>query len=127
MVMNPKKGLMFGLLFGFLVLGFLAMQRATPEAKEDRIYKAVIKYSPYQLEKRLGGLTIINTVTGTKEKPSAAEVLLRKDELDKKWAKEHLKVENNDVIILGDNNQTVVKIFIENAKERKFIKSFFGI
>ncbi|MCW8838188.1 MAG: hypothetical protein OQJ77_06570 [Thiovulaceae bacterium] len=125
--MNPKKGLMFGLLFGFLVLGFLAMQRAAPEAKEDRIYKAIVKYSPYQYEKRLGGLSILNTVTGTKEKPSAAEVLHRKDELDKQWAKTHLKVENNDVIVMGDNNQTIVKIFIESVKEREFIKSFFGI
>lgn len=125
--MSVKKGLVFGLLFGFLVLGILAMQRATPQHKEERIYKAIKVYSPYELEKRIGGLTIINKQTGIKEKPSAAEVLHRMDELDKEWGKSHLVVKNNDVIILGDNNQTIVKIFIESEKEKTFLKNFFGI
>ena len=85
--MNIKKGLIFGVLFGFLVLGILSMQRATPQHKEERMYKAIKVYSPYQLEKRIGGLAIINSQTGIKEKPSAAEVLHRLDELDQKWGK----------------------------------------
>ena len=125
--MSPKKGLLIGFLFAFLVMGIIAMQRAVPDTKDERIYKAVKVYSPYKLEKRIGGLTIINTQTGTKEKPSAAEVLHRIDELDKEWGKTHLQVSNNDLIILGDNNQSVVKIFIETEKERAFIKSFYGI
>jgi len=125
--MSVKKGLIFGLLFGFVVLGVLAMQRATPQHKEERIYKAIKVYSPYELEKRMGGLTILNKVTGIKEKPSAAEVLHRLDELDKEWGKNHLIVRDNDLIILGDNNQTVVKIFIETEKERAFLKSFYGL
>ena len=125
--MNPKKGLLIGILFAFLVMGIVAMQRAMPDAKDERIYKAIKVYSPYKLEKRMGGLTIVNSQTGTKEKPSAAEVLHRLDELDKEWGKSHLKVSNNDLIILGDNNQTIVKIFIETNEERAFIQSFFGI
>ncbi|NOR58181.1 MAG: hypothetical protein GQ474_06635 [Sulfurimonas sp.] len=125
--MNVKKGLIFGLLFGFLVLGILSMQRATPNNKEERIYKAIKVYSPYKLEKRMGGLTIVNKLTGKKEKPSAAEVLHRLDELDQEWGKDHLVVKDNDVVILGDNNQTVVKIFIETEKERTFLKTFYGI
>jgi len=125
--MGIKKGLMFGFLFAFLVMGFIAMQRATPDAKEDRIYKAIKVYSPYQLEKRMGGLTIVNKQTGEKEKPSASEVLHRMDELDKEWGKTHLKIANNDLLILGDNGQTIVKIFIETEKERAFLKRFFGI
>ena len=125
--MTPKKGLLFGFLFAFFVMGFVAMQRAMPEAKEERIYKAIKVYSPYELEKRIGGLTIVNKQTGIKEKPSAADVLHRVDELEKIWGKTHLRVENNDVIILGDNNQTIVKIFIETKKEREFLKRFYGI
>ncbi len=125
--MNVKKALVLGVVFAFLIMGFVAMQRAMPEAKEDRIYKAVKVYSPYKLEKRIGGLTIVNTQTGEKEKPSAAEVLLRLDELDKQWGKEHLKVRGNEVLVLGENNQTVVRIFIENEKERAFLHNFFGI
>ena len=79
------------------------------------------------MEKIVGGLAIIDTRTGDKEKPSAAEVMLRYDELDKKWGHKHLRVEDNQVIVLGDNNQSIAKIFIETDKERQFLHNFFGI
>jgi hypothetical protein len=121
-----KKVFIFTLLAGFLTMGILSMKRAMPEEKEERIYKAFKVYSPYQLEKRMGGLTIINKETDVNEKPSAAEVLHRLDELDKKWAKEHLSVENNTLLISRENNSTI-QISIQTPKERAFIKSFFGI
>ena len=121
-----KRVLIFSLLFAFLAMGVISMKRAMPEAKEQRIYEAIEIYSPYKLEKRIGGLTILNLKTNKKEKPSASEVLHRKDELDKQWAKDHLSIINNDVIIKKDDN-TTVKIFIQTQKERDFIKSFFGI
>ena len=123
--MDVKKGLIFGFLTAFLVLGILSMQRAIPDAKVERIYKAIKVYSPYQLEKRMGGLTIVNTQSGEKEKPSSAEILHRLDELDKEWGKSHIRVVNNDVIISGENNQTIVKIFIETEQERAFLHNFF--
>jgi len=125
--MNVKKGLFLGFLFAFLVMGFLAMKRALPAPKEDRIYNAIEVYSPYKLEKIIGGLAIIDKRTGNKEKPSAAEVYLRLDELDQKWGKKHLRVVGNEVEVLGDNNQSIVKIFIENEKEHKFLHNFYGI
>lgn len=125
--MNVKKGFFLGLLFAFFALGFIAIQKATPEAKADRIYKEIKVYSPYKFEKRMGGLTIVNAKTGEKEKPNAADALYRMDELDKKWGKKHLKVVANDVVVLGDNNQTVTKIFIETQKEREWLRKFFGI
>jgi hypothetical protein len=125
--MNVKKGLFIGFLFAFLVLGFVAMQRAMPESKEQRIYKAIKVYSPYKMEKIVGGLAIIDTRTGDKEKPSAAEVMLRYDELDKKWGHKHLRVEGDQVVVLGENNQSIAKIFIETQKERQFLNKFFGI
>lgn len=122
-----KKVFIFTLLAGFLIMGILSMKRAMPEEKDERIYKAFKAYSPYQLEKRMGGLTIIDIRNPeNKEKPSAAEVLHRMDELDKKWAKEHLRIEGNEIIITKDD-ETVVKILIKTPKERAFIKSFFGI
>jgi len=114
------------LLIGFLIMGFISMNRALPENKEERIYKAIKAYSPYIYEKRLGGLTIVDTRDNTKEKPSAAEVLYRMDERDKEWAKEKIVVINNDIVITKEDN-TTVKIFIETPKERAFVKSFFGI
>ena len=122
-----KRVLIFGLLAGFLIMGIIAMKRAMPEDKPERIYKAIKEYSPYHLEKRIGGLTILNSKDEDfKEKVNAAEVLHRLDELDKQWAKNHLSIEDNDIIITKDDNSTV-KIFIETPKERAFIKSFFGI
>ncbi|WP_324171944.1 hypothetical protein [Sulfurimonas sp.] len=121
-----KKIFVFALLSGFLIMGILSMKRAMPEPKEERIYKAIKVYSPYKLEKRMGGLEILNTQTDEKEKPSNAEVLHRLDELDKEWAKEHLSVEGNDLVITTNDDETV-KILIETPKERAFIKSFFGI
>ncbi len=125
--MTVKRGLIFGFLFAFLVVGYSTMQRSMPAAKEKRIYDLIKVYMPYKMEKKVGGLAIIDIRTGEKEKPSAAEVMLRFDELNGKWGKEHLKVIDNDVHVIGENNQTVAKIFIETQKERDFLKSFFGI
>jgi hypothetical protein len=38
-----------------------------------------------------------------------------------------LVVENNELIVMGENNQSVARIMIENEKELKFVKTFFGI
>ena len=125
--MTVKRGLILGFLFAFLVVGISTMQRSMPATKERRIYDAIKVYMPYKLEKKVGGLAIIDSRTGDKEKPGAAEVMLRLDELEGKWGKKHLKVVDNDVHVLGENNQTIVKIFIETQEERDFLKSFFGI
>ncbi|QOP43965.1 hypothetical protein FJR45_08390 [Sulfurimonas sediminis] len=125
--MNAKKGLFLGILFAFFALGFIAIQKATPDTKPHRIYKEIKVYSPYKFEKTIGGLAIVDTRTGTKEKPDAADSLYRMDELDQKWGKQHLKVVGNDVIVLGDANQTVRKIYIETKEERDWLKKFFGI
>ena len=122
-----KKVFIFALLSAFLTMGILSMKRAMPEAKEERIYLAIKKYSPYKLEKRVGGLEILNTKTDTKEKPSSAEVMHRLDEVDKEWGKTHLLVENSTIIVLDDNKSTIAEIAIETKKERDFIKSFFGL
>jgi hypothetical protein len=125
--MNVKKGVLAGIIFAAIVMGVLAMQRALPEKKSERIYKEIAKYSPYYMEKTIGGLSIIDKRDNRKEKPSAADVMHRMDELQATWGKEHLRVENSDLIILGENNQTIVKIFIKDQQEREFLQHFYGI
>ena len=125
--MSAKKGLFIGFLFAFFVLGLLSMQRAMPDNKEDRIYKAINLYSPYKIEKRIGGLTIVDSRDGSKEKPNAADFYHRIDEVNQIWGKEHLKIDGDNVVVLGDNKQEIVKIYLETPKEKKFVKSFFGI
>ncbi|MEN4052204.1 MULTISPECIES: hypothetical protein [Sulfurimonas] len=125
--MNVKKGIFLGVMFAFFILGFIAIQKATPNEKEARIYKEIKVYSPYKFEKRMGGLTILNVKTGEKEKPNAADALYRMDDLDQQWGKKHLRVEGNEVVVIGDNNQTITKIFIQTQKEREWLHNFFGI
>jgi hypothetical protein len=125
--MNVKKGLFLGMLFAFFAIGFIAMQKATPNAKPHRIYKEIKVYSPYKFEKTIGGLAIVDKRTGTKEKPDAADSLYRMDDLDQQWGKKHLKIVEDDIVVLGDNNQTITKIFIETKEERDWVKKFFGI
>jgi hypothetical protein len=95
--------------------------------KTRQLYKAIKVYSPYKFEKSLGGLTIINTKTGDKEKPDAADTLYRMDELEQKWGKKHLRLSNNTLIIVGDNNQTLTEIFLQDDKEKSWVKKFYGI
>ena len=123
--MSTKKALIFGFFTAFLILGAISLKRALPDAKETRIYEAIRVYSPYTLEKRIGGLTIIDKRDGTKEKPSSAEVFHRLDELERKWGNKHIKIVGNDVLIVGENNVTMARIYLENEKERKFVQSFF--
>jgi len=122
-----KKVFVTVLLGGFLIMGILAVQRAMPAAKEERIYLAIKAYSPYKLQKRMGGLEILDKRDNTKEKPSSAEVMLRLDEVEGIWGKKHLKVENSTLIVMDDNKTTIAKIAIETPKEREFLKNFFGI
>ncbi len=125
--MTVKRGLIFGFLFAFLVVGFSTMQRSMPAAKEKRIYDILKVYIPYKLEKKVGGLAIIDTRDGSKEKPSAAEVMLRLDEVQGQWGNQYLRVEGTQLLVLGEDNNTITKIFIETQQERDFLKSFFGI
>ncbi len=125
--MTIKQGLFIGVVFAAFTLGFVALKQAMPDAKEDRIYKAIKVYSPYYFEKRLGGLTIVDRRDGHKEKPTAADVLLRMDELDQQWGKKHLTIVKDDVIVLGDHNQSITKIHMQTPKEKTWVKTFFGI
>lgn len=122
-----KKGLFFGVIFASLILGFSALKNSMPHKKEERIFKEIRLYSPYILEKRIGGLEIVDKRTGTKEKPSASDVYLRLDELESGWGKDHLKVEGDELLILGENQQVITRIHIENERERKFLKTFYGV
>jgi len=124
---NVKKGLFFGVLFASLVLGFLSMKRAMPQPKEERIYKELKVYMPYKLEKYVGGLEIVDKRNDTKEKPSAAEVFLRLDELEKEWGHKHLKIEGSTLVIMGENNLSIGRLSIKTPKEQQFLNKFFGI
>ena len=122
-----KKAIIFGAVIAFFIMGLLTMQRSMPSHKEERIYKMIQPYSPYTLEKYAGGLAIVFKETGEKEKPSAQEVYHRIEELERTWGKNKLRIKGHDLHILGDNNQTIVKIFIESEEEQTWLQQYFGI
>jgi len=119
--------ILIGLLVGFFMLGFNALQEAKPEAKEERVYQALKAYMPYVLEKRLGGYSIVSKITGKKEKPPAAELFKRLDQLEKIWGKEHLKIEGNNLIVVDKNGTILGTIPFHFPKEKKWVKEFFGV
>ena len=125
--MNVKKILIFGVFTVAILMGVLSMQRAMPGEKVDRIYQEILVYSPYKMEKRMGGLVIIDKRDGRKEKPSNAEVFHRMDELEQGWGNKHLRIVGSDLHVMGENNQTIVRIFIESPKEKEFLQTFYGI
>jgi hypothetical protein len=111
----------------FFVLGFNALQDAQPLYKSKRIYKEIKKYSPYYLEKRVGGFQIMMKNSTEKEKPPITEVFLRLDQLEQAWGKNYLKISNNNLLVV-DNNQTTIGIIpILTQEEKQWIKLFYSI
>jgi hypothetical protein len=111
----------------FFVLGFLALQEAQPEHKNKRVYQEIKKYSPYYLEKRIGGFQIRMKNSDTKEKPPITKVFQRLDQLEKGWGKDALKIENDTLIVMDKKGKVIGKIKLKTSKEKKWVKTFFEI
>jgi len=122
-----SKKIFVALLFVFMFLSFVAFKNALPESKNKEVINLLSSYMPYRLEKRLGGLTIIDTRTNTKEKPANDVVFKRLDELEKKWGKKHLLLDEDKLSIKDDNGKVIKTFKLKNKKEVSFVHSFFGI
>ncbi len=125
--MKLSNGLFLALTALFLFLGFQALQKAQPTKKSERIYKEIQKYSPYYLEKRVGGFRIMMRGSAEKEQPPVTEVFLRLEQLEEGWGKEHLKIDGNNLIVLDKNAKQIAIIPFKEASEKAWVKSFFGI
>jgi len=123
-----KKILFIALSAGFLFFGFAAYMQSKASPKNKRIYQAVHRFSPYYLEKRFGGLQIRSkTNKDFKEKPSNMEVFHRFDDLEKKWAKTHLKLNNGAIVIRDSNGTPLGTIPLKTDKEKQFVHTFYGL
>ena len=123
-----RKYLPLALFVAFFGLAILAFMSSKPTAKNERIYKAVQKYSPYYLDKRLGGLTIKNREDKEfKEKPTNMTVFKEFERLERTWGKQHLKVENNTLIIRDNNGTTQASIPLQSDNELTFIHSYYEV
>jgi len=122
-----KRYLVFALIAGFTFVTLVAYKEAKPLPKAP-IYKEIKKYSPYYMEKRFAGLQIRSKLDDKfKEKPTNMEVFHRMEELNKEWAKIHLKRVEKTIVVSDENGTEVANIPISTKKDDAFIHSFFGI
>ncbi len=123
-----KKYLPVALFLGFLFVGIIAFQQSKPSPKNARIYKIVQQYSPYYLDKRFGGLQIMNRENAQfKEKPNNMTIFKEFERLERKWGKAHMVLEGNTVIIKDNNGTQKAKISLQTEKESDFVHHYYGL
>lgn len=125
--MNKKTLLFAFLAIFFFSVGFVAMQKGKPEPKSERIYALISEHSPYFLEKRVGGLSIVNKITGEKEKPSASEVFKKLEHLEKIWGKKYLKIDENLLIVIDEDGNKKSELVFHSEEEKEWVKKYYGI
>jgi len=123
-----NKFLPIALFLGFLFAGIALFIQAKPSHKNARVYKIVRKYSPYYLEKTIGGLNIKKKGDKKfKESPDNAKLFKRFEFLEKEWGKKHLKLIGTTLEIFDNNNSIVKKIELKNKNEINFAKKYYGV
>ncbi len=112
----------------FVFLSVVAFIIGKPPYKDKRLYPIISQYTPYKIEFALGGL-VIKKKNDPKFKlePDAKSFYHVLQELEKKWAKDHLKISNNTLLIYNDNKEIVKKVKLNNQKEINFIKEYYGV
>jgi len=127
-MLSLKKYLPLAFFAAFFTLAILAFMSSKPSPKNERIYKTVQKYSPYYLDKRLGGLTIKNkTDEKFEEKPTNMTVFKEFERLERTWGKQHLTVENHTLIIRDNNGTKQATIPLQSDKELTFIHTYYEV
>jgi hypothetical protein len=123
-----KKYLPIALLLGFLLFGLDAFMQSRPTPKNERVYRTVQKYSPYYLDKRFGGLQILNREDPEfKEKPDNMTLFKEFERLEREWGKTHLKIMNGQLLILDNNGSQRTVLPLQNSEEITFIHQYYGI
>lgn len=123
-----SKYLLPAFFLAFLLLGVNALIESKPSPKNARVYKTVQQFSPYTLEKRFGGLQIVNKEDPEfKEKPNNMTIFKEFERLEKAWGKKHLKLKNDTLFILDNNGTAVHKLPLQNQEETAFVHRYYGI
>ena len=123
-----KKYLPIALFLGFLLFGLDAFMQSKPSDKNTRVYKAVQKYSPYYLDKRFGGLQIMNREDPEfKEKPNNMSLFKEFERLEKEWAGTHMKLDGNTLVISDDNGSKIAEFSLQNKEELDFVHRYYGL
>ncbi|HIP61408.1 MAG TPA: hypothetical protein EYG98_02515 [Sulfurovum sp.] len=123
-----KKFIIFGLIAVFLFISIGALMTSKPADKNQRVYSIIKEYSPYYIQKRVGGLTIRNKLDKEfKKKPDNTEFFRLLETLERNWGEKYLSLENNTLSIKDANNTIVKTIELANEDEFSFVKSYYGV
>lgn len=123
-----KKFIIFGLIAVFLFISIGALMTSKPADKNQRVYSIIKEYSPYYIQKRVGGLTIRNKLDKEfKQKPDNTEFFKLLETLERNWGEKYLSLENNTLSIKDANNTIVKTIELANEEEFLFVKNYYGV
>lgn len=123
-----KKFLPIMLVLGFILFGLDAFLQSKPSSKNKRVYTAIQKYSPYYLEKRFGGLQIMNKEdTHFKEKPNNMTLFKEFERLEKAWGKTHLEIKDHQLLIKENNGSIRDTLMLQSQEELAFVHTYYGI
>jgi len=125
---NFRKFLLPAFFFGFVFIGLIAFMESKPSTKNQRVYTTVQQFSPYVLEKRFGGLQIVNKEDPEfKEKPNNMTIFKEFERLEKAWGKKHLQLSENQLLILDENGTTLHTLPLQTKEEVAFVHTYYGI
>ena len=122
-----KKLLLFAFFAMFMFLGIMALKEGMPTPKNERVYEVLQKHIPYTLEKRVGGYSIVSKDTQVKEKPPAKDLFLRLEQLEKLWATDFLKLDNDILIVLDKDKKELARIELKTQEEKDWVKTYFNL
>jgi len=123
---SNKLGLVIALLMMFLVIVAFIMGR--PDYRDARVYPIIKEYEPFVVKNGLGGLKIYRKDDPSfKEEPDAKNFYPRLKELERTWAKEHLKLDGKRLIILDKNGTKLKEVELKNQKELQFVTNYYGV
>ena len=122
-----KKLLLFAFFAIFMFLGIMALKEGMPTPKNERVYSILQKHMPYTLEKRVGGYSIVSKDTQVKEKPPAKDLFLRLEQLEKLWATDFLKLDNDILIVLDKDKKELARIELKTQEEKDWVKTYFNL
>jgi len=122
-----SKYIPIALFLGFLFVGLVTFFASKPTPKNMRIYNIVKEYSPYYIEKTLGGLRIRKKGDKEfKEEPTNAAFFKRYEFLEKEWGKKHLKLRDKTLYIIKDG-KNAKSIELKDDNEINFVKNYYGV
>ena len=122
-----RKLLIFAFFVVFMFLGIMALEEGKPSHRDPRIYPILETYMPYTLEKRVGGYSIVSKDTQVKEKPPAKDLFLRLEQLEKLWATDFLKLDNDILIVLDKDKKELARIELKTQEEKDWFKTYFNL